>query len=208
MKVVKWWKSISKKQRIEVAIALLATIAFKIQVPSVYSWFTNQRQAARFERINRPNNLFITAAHREDTVNFIMDDINVNDKWIDSSGHEIPMEYKDYVFSVAGERIDNFTLQLAHTTNNKYQYEIFLAERFTPQGTDVKGRDYVSYEVTNSIAEGVPYEEDNIGTGTVLYYRPKQSGGLPITLNSDVKTIPDTNDPNVSVAIETNVYEK
>ena len=201
VKVIELWKKISKRQRIEVVIALLATIAFTVQVPSVYGWFTNQRQAARFERINSPNNLFITAAHREDVVNLVMDDINVKDKWIDSSGREYDMKYKDYVFSVAGERIDTFTLQLAHTTNNKYQYEIFLAERFTPQGTDIKGRDYVSYEVTNSVAEGVPHEEDNIGTGTVLYYRPKKSGGLPITLNSTVKTYSNTSEP-----IETNVY--
>lgn len=206
MKIIDWWKSISKKQRIEVVVALLATVAFTIQVPSVYAWFTNRRQAARFERINSPNTLYITAAHREDVVNLVMDDINVSDKWIASDGTEYDMKYKDYVFSVAGERIDTFTLQLAHTTNNRYQYEIFLAERYTPQATDVEGRDYVSYKVTNEIAEDVPYEADSIATNTVLYYRPKlsapkESGGLPITLNETVKTDDETSDQ-----IETNVY--
>ena len=201
MKIIDWWKSISKKQRIEVVVALLATVAFTIQVPSVYAWFTNRRQAARFERINSPNTLYITAAHREDVVNLVMDDINVSDKWIASDGTEYDMKYKDYVFSVAGERIDTFTLQLAHTTNNSYQYEIFLADRFTPQGTDIEGRDYVKYKVTNDIAEDVPYEADSIATDTILYYHPKLSGGLPITLNATAKTDSDT-----GAALETNVF--
>lgn len=199
--IKKWWKSISKRQRIEFVIAFLTTIIFTIQIPYVYAWFTNRREAARFERIDRPNTLYITAAHREDVINFVMDDINVNGKWIDGDGNEEDATYQDYVFSVAGERIDTFTLQLAHTTNNQYQYEIFLAERCTPGNTDIEGKDYITYTVMNDTPEDVPYEPDNIETGTVLKYRPKLSGGLPITLNETLRT-----DPETSAAIETNVY--
>jgi len=203
--IKEWWKTISKRQRIEFTIAFLTTIIFIIQIPYVYAWFTNRREAARFERIDRPNSLYITAAHREDAINFVMDDINVNGKWIDSDGNEEDAKYQDYVFSVAGERIDTFTLQLAHTTNNQYKYEIFLAERYEPEGTDIEGKDYITYTVMNDTPEDVPYESDDIRTGTVLKYRPKMievdDVWLPLTLNRTLKT-----DPETSEILETNVY--
>ena len=204
-KIKTWWKARTKMEKAEVIIALIATIGFTMQVPTVWAWFSNKHEAARFERIDSPNTLFITAAQREDAINLVMDDINIKGEWIGPDGQAIPMTYQDYVFSVTGERVDTFTLQLAHTTNNQYQYEIFLADTdkrtVAPENTEVEGRDYTAYTVTNEYPNEMPITEDNIAANTVLYYRiKKNNNNLPMTLNKNVKT----KDGN---ATETNGYD-
>ena len=177
------WNSISKKKKIQIAIATSMTILLTVQVP-VMAWFRNRREAARLERINSPNTLFITAAHREDSTNLVMDDITVDGKWYYANGTEAGiMTYQDYVFAVAGDYVEDFTLQLAHTTNNPYTYQIFEADPSggTPTVDEVKGRDYVVYKVTDTWPPELTEMDDNEGTAkviedgeTVIYYRIKK----------------------------------
>ncbi|MBR7084759.1 MAG: hypothetical protein IKI37_06255 [Oscillospiraceae bacterium] len=177
-----FWKEISKKQKVQVVIAASLTLLLTVQLP-VMAWFQKQREAARFERINAPNTLFITAAHREDSKNLVMDDITVDGKWI-VNGEEVEMSYQDYVFAVAGDYVENFTLQLAHTTNNPYTYEIFEADPTigAPKTGEVIGRDYVVYKVTDIRPSELPEIADNVGTKIeteggekVIYYRVKKT---------------------------------
>ena len=206
--VREFWNSISKKQKIQVVMASSLTILLTVQVP-VMAWFHNRREAARLERINSPNTLFITAAHREDVKNLVMDDITVDGKWIDDNNGKIPMLYQDYVFCVAGDFVEDFTLQLTHTTNNPYTYEIFEADPTggAPKAGEVKGRDYVVYKVTNTWPPELAEMDDNENTAkvtangeTVIYYRIRKISGKPVTLNQTVKE-----DEN-NVALEVNTY--
>ena len=190
MKSIKlFWTETSKKQKIQVIIATFLTLLLTIQIP-VMAWFRKQREAARFERINAPNTLFVTAAHREDSKNLVMDG-----KWMYANGNEYgKMEYQDFVFAVAGDYVEDFTLQLAHTTNNPYTYEIFEAEALThpPSDNEIKGKDYVTYKVTNTWPPELTVMPDNDGTvkenESILYYYIKKKDEKPITLNQTVKT--------------------
>lgn len=206
--VKKFWKSISKKQKIQFVIAASLTLLLTVQVP-VMAWFRNRREAARLERINSTNTLFITAAHREDVINLVMDDITVDGKWIVKGGEEdteISMQYQDYVFCVAGDYVEDYTLQLTHTTNNPYTYEIFEADPSggEPGANEVKGRDYVIYKVTNNWPPELTEMDDNGNTATVtandetvIYYRLRKIGGKPVTLNQTVKK--DENNADIEI---------
>ena len=206
--VKKFWKSISRKQKIQFVIAASMTILLVVRVP-VMAWFRNRREAARLERINTTNTLFITAAHREDSANLVMDDITVDGKWYNADDAEVgDMTYQDYVFAVAGDYVETFTLQLAHTTNNPYTYQIFEAEPSTaaPSSTEVKGRDYVTYKVTNTWPPELTAMDDNDGTpkenGSILYYRIRK---IDVPVNSGTESKAVTLNQTV-VAGETNTY--
>ncbi|MBR4626633.1 MAG: hypothetical protein IKO47_02850 [Ruminococcus sp.] len=177
------WKSLTKGRKVQIAAASLLTLLLTVQLPTG-AWFRNQREAARMERIDAPNTLYITAAHREDAINLVMDDITVDGKW--SSGDD--MQYQDYVFCVAGEYVESFTLQLTHTTNNPYYYEIFEADPTggSPGEGEIEGRDYVIYNVTNNYYDELAGIADTSGTQItdgIIYYRIKKTANNKVSLN-------------------------
>lgn len=179
-----------KKKKIQLIVASSLTVLMMIAVP-VYSWFTFQRQTARYERINSPDTLYLTAANREDTIYLKMDRINVKGYWYnDSNEQEGRVGYKYYVFSVAGEYVTNYNLQLAHTQNNPYQYEIFEANVSKTKPAGVVERDYVTYTVQKDYPDGLPSIDDHLDSvskNDVLYYTIKtddSSNHAPISLNA------------------------
>ncbi len=195
---------LSSKRKVQLGIAAFLTVSLLTAIP-VYAWFTYQREMARFERIDSPDMLFITAAHKENTIYMKLDGIDVNGEWKNDNGTAIDgnVSYKDYVFSVAGEYVTSFTLQLAHTTNNKYRYEIFEADVTNEKPNNaIKDRDYVNYTVTEDypteliadIADNPLFE--NLRVNDTLYYSVKKDDSTPpklISLNaSDATTTPIT----------------
>ena len=194
-----------RKKKIQIIAASILTIAMIVSI-STYSWFNMQKEMQRFERINSPDTLFITAAHKEDTIYLKMDGIDVTSYW--DVGETDPVSYKYYVFSVAGNYVTDYNLQLAHTTNNNYRYEIFEAEFTTtdPKIADsslIDGKDFVSYTVTDDWPDSeefptianrkdkngntVPISAGVVGDdsdNTVLYYTiRKDTSGNPVSLN-------------------------
>ena len=178
---------LSRMQRIQMAAAAVLTLSLLIGIP-VYSWFHWQRELARLERIHAPNVLFVTAAHREDAIYLEMGTIDVNARWRDGLGQDVgQMLYKDYVFCVAGDYVNSYTLQLAHTTNNEYRYEIFEAEVAQPEG--IENKDYTIYEMRRDFPAGIPEIEDHDGetgnAGEILYYRIRRDDSdRKISLNA------------------------
>ena len=130
MSILKAVKDMPKGRKIQVATALALTMSIMIATPT-YSWFRKQQKMARYEKVSSPNTLYITAASREDVRNFQIAGVDVSSSayWIDNNKNNVGRKtYQDYVFAVAGDYVVSYTLQLAHTTNNKYKYEIFEAE--------------------------------------------------------------------------------
>ncbi len=151
-----------KKNQLIAAIAL--TLALAIVLP-VFAWFTNQKKAAEMYKIEYPNSLFLSAAHREDSVNFEINGIDadelVTDYWgtpIQSNGSDQKITSKYYVFNVTGDSVDKFTIQLAYTTNNPFTYELYAAKELDeepshPSGTEV---DFIEYSLTGETVDGMP----------------------------------------------------
>ena len=121
-----------------------------ISIPS-RAWLRRQKEIARLERIKSPDMLFITAADREDKINIDMNNIDVNAQW-NTPSTPTNADYKYYVFSVAGQYVTNYNLQLAHTKNNNFKYEIFEAVGSTTKPTaNVIEKDYIEYDRTKNI---------------------------------------------------------
>lgn len=180
-------KSLSVKQKVQIIVASLFTIALVIMIPT-YAWFNNQREIARLERIKSPDSLYITAANREDKINIKMNEIDVNSTW--NADSDETATYKYFVFAVAGQYVVDYNLQLAHTKNNNYKYEIFEAEASNTRPSGIEGRDYIVYESND---ERIPTElrsvgkHDGIDTTKPIYYSIKEDDSSPakqISLNA------------------------
>lgn len=198
VKIFKAIKNMPQTRIIQIFTAVALTLSLVIVTPT-YSWFKKQQRMARYEKVSSPNTLYITAASREDAINFQIGgiDVGADAYWFNNSGgNEGRKTYQDYVFSVAGDYVYSYTLQLAHTTNNKYYYEIFEAEVMAnPPAGGVVDKDYVIYNITE---EFDPETLEEITANSVyttkaagdkkLYYRIKKDNSNPtnkkISLNA------------------------
>lgn len=142
-------KMLSVHKKVQLLTAAILTISVFTAIP-VYAWFSNQRKAAEMYKVAYPNSLYINAAHREDRMYFGLDAVDVNDyvrgedgiPVKDTNGNMIPITEKKYVFTVSGSNADKFILQVAHTNNNLFNYEIYEAKQYdylegeAPEGAD------------------------------------------------------------------------
>ena len=68
-------------------------------------------------KIKCPTQLYITAGNKESVANLEMADIDVENG-----------SYKDFVFGIGGADVQQYQIQLAHTTNIPFEYEIYRAK--------------------------------------------------------------------------------
>ncbi|MBR5166409.1 MAG: hypothetical protein IKW87_12775 [Ruminococcus sp.] len=182
-------RAITKSKKIQLIIASLLSAFLIITVPS-YAWFNYQRELARLERIKSPDMLFITAANREDKINIDMNNIDVNATWNSSSNEKASYQY--FVFAVAGQYVTKYNLQLAHTKNNNFTYEIYEASASNTDPSSIEnskkieGRDYVKYEPDNNRIPSDLSEvstHSGIDTSQPIYYSIKENSGVQAKLN-------------------------
>ena len=163
-------KKMTKAQRIQLAAAILVTLATIIIIP-VYAWFNYQKEIAELQLIKSPSLLYITAANAEAVKNLDMSGINVEATRI-VDGQEENITSKMFPFCVAGDYVPSFTLQLAHTSNNPFKYEIFEGDVYTSEAAaQATGKDYVEYNVTYNLS-GISVtglNRDSVTPGDVLY---------------------------------------
>lgn len=199
MKIIDRYKSLSKAKRIQLILSVIFTLFLCTAIP-VWSWFRLQRQMARYQRIHSPDTLYITAADCEATINIKLDGIDPNAYW--DRENNIQASYKDYVFAVAGEYVTQYTLQMAHTTNNGYTFEIYPAVRVTADetvndGSKLEGRDYVIYDpITDpetKYPEGLPNALKS-GNNDTLYYKVGSSKLNGKYLDPQAETTPGAAD--------------
>lgn len=144
---------LSVKKKVELLLAVILTVAVLIAVP-VYAWFSNQRRAAEMYKLEYPNSLYINAAHREDRMYFGLNAVDVNDYVRDDEGNlvkdgegnPIPVTEKKYVFTVSGSNADKFILQMAHTNNNLFKYEIYEATQYDSKENIPSNTEYIEYQ--------------------------------------------------------------
>ena len=198
--------SVFKNKKIQFITALLLTIALLVGYP-IYSWFKFQRSIERFEKISTPNSLYITAGRLEDSKYFEIDNVDVTAYWYGDGGTaDSRVTYQDYVFSVAGDYVSSYTLQLAHTTNNNYKYEIFRADVTDTKPSGILGKDYIEYTLTDKydpatmeeISENHTYGE--VAAGNKLYYKVKlaDDGVTKVSLNGSGTSYQQANLANVT----------
>ena len=123
-----------KKQKRRLIVSGAALVISGLLLVISYAWFYMQREMSTAAWIKAPIVLDIRAGNNQDIKYLDMGDIEVGDG---TAGH------KDYVFCVYGKPVDNYSLQLAYTTNIAFHYDVYRADLATngdivfqsPEGT-------------------------------------------------------------------------
>ncbi|MGN1090197.1 MAG: hypothetical protein ACI4Q6_07325 [Huintestinicola sp.] len=127
-------------------IWLSAAILIIAGSSTAYAWFTNQRKLATITKVNAPAALIIGAGAKESSLNINIGGIDVEDE----------SKKKNFVFCVySDETVEDYKLQLAHTTNINFVYSIYKADEV-------------------SVSGDAEYEDES---GTIHYYA-KNGGAL------------------------------
>ena len=166
-----------KKRKIALVTAFTLTFSLIISIPS-FAWFHNQKKAAEMYKVEFPNSLYINAAHREDKMYFALDTVDmgeyqrdINNEIVkDGNNQPVKITEKRYVFSVSGSNVSEFKLQLTHTNNNMFTYEIYEAEQtdVAPSGSE----QYVKYDIgaSRNNENRTVIDGDPIGVNGTKYY--------------------------------------
>lgn len=202
-------KNLSLVKRAELVLAVLLSVCFMISVP-VYGWFTSQRKAAELYKIEYPNSLYINSAHREDRMYFALDEIDVNELVVDANNEPVIVdgqyqfvEEKLCVFTVSGEGTSGYTLQIAHTNNNHFVYELYEATELAPAQAaqaDVVYDMHSGGTVENDLDFSDDIQDSARVAGGKAYY--KMGAAIPLTpLN-----VVDPSDTTVAIRNSANKY--
>ena len=128
-------KKLGRAAIIQLIAAILFTLGVLIIPPSI-AWFSYQKEIAVSTKVNSPATLAIRAGgepgEEQSIINFELSDIDTEDATYNSytvgSGEgTLTYYYKDFVFCVKGKAISAYDLQLAHTTNIAFKYDIYRA---------------------------------------------------------------------------------
>ena len=112
----------SKKLKWLITIFVLILAIAAVTSLTVSAWLIVRKELAAYAPVSTNEALYIGAGHAEadsfENVRYLyFNGIDANDE----------TGYSDYVFSVFGQFVSGFRLQLAYTTNNQFTYEIFNA---------------------------------------------------------------------------------
>lgn len=132
------FRKMEKKKKRQLVIAVSLSVVLLVALP-VYAWFTHKRSIALTTKINAPTQLYITAGNKESVANLGMADIDVENG-----------SYKDFVFGIGGADVQQYQIQLAHTTNIPFEYEIYRAKSVQEADKDDDTVVYVSNEVNKT----------------------------------------------------------
>lgn len=116
-----------KKQKKKLIVSCVALLVSGLLLVISYAWFYMQREMSTAAWIKAPIVLDIRAGNNQAIKYLDMGDIEVGDG---TAG------YKDYVFCVYGKPVDNYSLQLAYTTNIAFHYDVYRAN-LDPNGSIV-----------------------------------------------------------------------
>ena len=107
-----------KKQKRKLILSGVALALSGLILVVSYAWFYMRREMSTVAWIKAPIVLDIRAGNNQDIKYLDMGNIAVGE----GEGS------KDYVFCVYGKPVDNYSLQLAYTTNIAFHYDVYRAE--------------------------------------------------------------------------------
>lgn len=161
---------------------VVATIAL---ISVTVSWLYNTREIDTVTWIKTPITLDIHSGNKHDIAYLDMGEIDV----------EGENNYIDYVFSVYGEPIDIYSLQIAYTTNIAFFYDVYRA-----QAGEKAGNTTVEFSFNDGTGEKTEVfsfaETDNVISAKPLYkmtdaeIEDHQSHSLSYTYNDESGVTP------------------
>lgn len=138
-KALTWFRELDLSRKIQFIIAMICSLAILIAVP-VYAWFSYHNRIEAMTKVNEPPSLNLASGAEDPIQYFELKNIDVENPTTridDGKGGY----YKDFVFSVEPGKITQYDLQLTHTTNIPFTYELLRLKK-DENGTIL----YTSYE--------------------------------------------------------------
>ena len=118
----------NKKKNRKLILSGAALVISALLLVVSYGWFYIQREMTTTAWIKAPIVLDIRAGNNKDIKYLDMGNIEVGEGTAGS---------KDYVFCVYGKPVDNYSLQLAYTTNIAFHYDVYRADLANDVSGDV-----------------------------------------------------------------------
>ena len=118
----------NKKKNRKLILSGAALVISALLLVVSYGWFYVQREMTTTAWIKAPIVLDIRAGNNQDIKYLDMGNIEVGEGTAGS---------KDYVFCVYGKPVDNYSLQLAYTTNIAFHYDVYRADLANDGSGDV-----------------------------------------------------------------------
>jgi len=180
--IVQRYSSLTKIEKIQLFVAIGFTLASIIVAP-VFAWFSFQTKVETMSYVNDPPTLSLASGHQDSIQFFQLKNIDV--KRLNDGSY-----YQDFVFSVETEKALEYDLQLCHTTNIPFTYELWRAKE------DVSGT--VSYIVQegSDIGKTIQY---TLLTGNLTDGDITISQDITLTsLNPQTISFTNENEPTIS----------
>lgn len=134
-RIIARFKKLRTKDKIMAVAALTMTLAVLVAIPTM-AWFAHQKELATMAKVNSPAKLSLKAGAGEDIINFKMSGIDIRNG-----------SPQDFIFCVEGEDISRYNIQLAHTTNINFTYNIYRAK----ETESTAGIQYIKSSDTNPV---------------------------------------------------------
>lgn len=161
-----------------ISLAIIMSVFVLVTIP-VYSWFA-KRNLNVYAPITTSTSLYIGAGNNEDIRYLYFDGIDVENR----------VTYKDYVFSISGEFVKHYKIQLAFTTNNQFTFELYRAtDDITKKSSSIEG--------------SVVYTTHDDNEDVITYYIQENGFMRGIYLNQDGNSILGIDDLNNPLYQET-----
>lgn len=160
------------------SVVLLTLI---LMTSTVYAWLANVRRAAAVVHISDPTAIFITAGHQEEIRYLNLGGIDVEDGGTELNANQ---KYRDYVICVKGIGVSSYMIQLAHTTNNQFEFQLYKATEsgVAPAAGNLGSVPFVVQTSLDTDTSLLNESGDPVSVGdTIYYYIPSDGTPIPMT---------------------------
>ena len=141
---IECFRQLRTSEKVQLVFAVLFSLCIAL-TPPTFAWFAYQNKIEAMTRVNEPPALYLASGHNDPIQYFTLDNIDVKRE---SDG----TYYQDFVFSVVTGKVSKYDLQIAHTTNIPFTYQLYRAKQ-----TDSSEGDIVVYE--SAAGDKINYEK-------------------------------------------------
>ncbi len=174
-RIMEYFKKLSLAVKIQIALALLCTM-----IIPVYAWLSYQDKIEAMSKIKEPPSINLASGGDDPALFINLENIDV------SKSTE-----KYFVFSVEPGKYSAYDIQLSHTTNIPFTYELYRIVEVENEGEDTI--EYTDHTRNVDAETGLEVE-------TKLYYRIMTNKNDNVTVNGKLNLVdinPDTSDTRI-----------
>lgn len=174
-------------------ISLLIVFSVLAAALIAEAWLYYGRKTVAIVEVSNPTAIGINSGNMEDVryINLGRIDVTAPDDPSSAS------PYKDFIFCINGLNISNYKLQLAYTTNNQFEYEIYPADLWDGSGEMPAASVLYTVNVSTS--------EVSAGSDQFYYISGAKITGTIRNLNTSAYS--DPTDPEI-LALNSDIYHE